>query len=56
MAFDFSKDTFDGIPIAVAFVSAIGAVSLAGVVQRCCTVNERHDVSDVAFLMQFTEE
>ncbi|SDG29527.1 hypothetical protein SAMN05216218_12217 [Halorientalis regularis] len=40
----------------MAFVSEIEAVSLAGVFQRCCTVNEKHSVVNVVFLAEFGKE
>jgi hypothetical protein len=40
----------------VAFVSEIEAVSLAGVFQRGCTIDEKHGVVDGVFLAEFSDE
>ncbi|SDF96806.1 hypothetical protein SAMN05216218_112105 [Halorientalis regularis] len=40
----------------MAFVSEIEAVSLAGVFQRSCTIDEKHSVIDIVFLAEFSEE
>ncbi|SEN97561.1 hypothetical protein SAMN05216388_1006231 [Halorientalis persicus] len=37
-------------------VSEIEAVSLAGVFQWCCTIDEKHSVVHVVFLAEFGKE
>lgn len=50
-SFYLTEDTFDGIPVSMAFVSEIEVVSLAGVFQRCCIINKIHCI--VVFLAEF---
>ncbi len=52
----FSKDTFDTVSISMAFISEIEAVSLAGVFQRCRTIDEKDGVVDIVFLAELGEE
>ncbi|SDG30331.1 hypothetical protein SAMN05216218_1231, partial [Halorientalis regularis] len=40
----------------MAFVSEIEAVSLAGVFQRCCAIDEKHGIVHVVFLTKFAKE
>jgi hypothetical protein len=40
----------------MALVSEIEAVSLAGVFQWCCTIDEKHSVVHVVFLAEFSKE
>jgi hypothetical protein len=47
---------FDAIPISMAFVSEIEAVTRAYVLERCRSINEKHGVIDVVFLAEFSEE
>jgi hypothetical protein len=49
-SFYHSKQTFDGIPIAVAFVSAIEAVSIEGSFEPLSIVDEKHGGFDIVFL------
>jgi hypothetical protein len=45
-----SKNTFDGIPIATEFVSAIEAVSIEGGLEPFGVVDEKHGGFDIVFL------
>jgi len=40
------KDTFNSIPISMFFVSEIEAVTLASVLQRVRSINEKHGVNE----------
>jgi hypothetical protein len=56
MPFCFSKDTFDTVPISVAFAFEIETVILTSPVQRRIATDEKRGVVHVVFLAEFSEE
>jgi len=54
--FYLTKETFDSIPIAVEFISAIEAVSIKGGLEPLSVVNEKHGGFNIVFLPQFAKE
>jgi hypothetical protein len=49
------EKTFNVVTISVAFISKFEAVATAGIVQGCCTLDEKHSSVDGVFLAQFME-